>query len=81
MDVRDEVLKALEEARKEKVIGNSLGAAVHLYPNEAYLQLTYAIGAIGSVVHRVCCERASAWYGGSCQKVPINRRMLPLLSL
>ena len=35
LDVRDEVLKALEEARKEKVIGNSLGAAVHLYPNEA----------------------------------------------
>ncbi|MCD1261633.1 isoleucine--tRNA ligase [Paenibacillus athensensis] len=33
LDVRDEVLKALEEARKEKVIGNSLGAAVHLYPD------------------------------------------------
>jgi isoleucyl-tRNA synthetase len=30
--VRDEVLKALEVARKEKVIGNSLSAAVHLYP-------------------------------------------------
>jgi isoleucyl-tRNA synthetase len=34
LDVRDEVLKALEEARKEKVIGNSLGAAVHLYPDD-----------------------------------------------
>lgn len=34
LDIRDEVLKALEEARKEKVIGNSLSAAVHLYPNE-----------------------------------------------
>ncbi len=34
LDVRDEVLKALEEARKEKTIGNSLSAAVHLYPDD-----------------------------------------------
>lgn len=33
IQVRDEVLKALEEARREKVIGNSLGAHVHLYPH------------------------------------------------
>lgn len=33
IDVRDEVLKALEEARKEKRIGNSLSAHVFLYPN------------------------------------------------
>jgi isoleucyl-tRNA synthetase len=39
LDVRDEVLKALEEARKEKVIGNSLGAAVHIYPNEETFNL------------------------------------------
>lgn len=32
IEVRDEVLKALEEARREKVIGNSLGAHLHLYP-------------------------------------------------
>ncbi|MEK8129743.1 isoleucine--tRNA ligase [Paenibacillus filicis] len=31
--LRDDVLKALEEARKSKLIGNSLSAAVHLYPN------------------------------------------------
>lgn len=31
--VRDDVLKALEEARKSKLIGNSLSAAVHLYPD------------------------------------------------
>ncbi|SFK90033.1 Isoleucyl-tRNA synthetase [Paenibacillus sp. 1_12] len=37
--VRDDVLKALEDARKEKMIGNSLGAAVHLYPNEEQAQL------------------------------------------
>jgi isoleucyl-tRNA synthetase len=37
LEIRDEVLKALEEARKEKVIGNSLGASVQLYPNaESY---------------------------------------------
>jgi isoleucyl-tRNA synthetase len=34
LDVRDEVLKALEEARKAKTIGNSLGAKVVLYPTE-----------------------------------------------
>jgi isoleucyl-tRNA synthetase len=34
IEVRDEVLKALEAARKEKVIGNSLGAELHLYPGE-----------------------------------------------
>lgn len=39
MDVRDEVLKALELARKEKVIGSSLGAKVHLYPNKETAQL------------------------------------------
>lgn len=37
--LRDEVLKALEVARKEKVIGKSLMAAVDLYPaNEAALR-------------------------------------------
>jgi isoleucyl-tRNA synthetase len=39
LDIRDEVLKALEEARKEKIIGNSLGAAVHIYPNEETFNL------------------------------------------
>ncbi|MFC5450166.1 isoleucine--tRNA ligase [Paenibacillus aestuarii] len=39
LDVRDEVLKALEEARKDKVIGNSLSAAVHLYPSERLYSL------------------------------------------
>jgi isoleucyl-tRNA synthetase len=39
LDIRDEVLKALEEARKEKTIGNSLSASVHLYPNEETFEL------------------------------------------
>jgi isoleucyl-tRNA synthetase len=34
MNVRDEVLKALEKARKDKVIGSSLSAAVHIYPSK-----------------------------------------------
>jgi isoleucyl-tRNA synthetase len=32
INVRNEVLKALENARKDKVIGHSLSAAVHIYP-------------------------------------------------
>ncbi len=35
MELREHVLKALEEARNEKVIGKSLEAHVILYPNEA----------------------------------------------
>jgi isoleucyl-tRNA synthetase len=35
IDLRDEVMKALEVARKEKRIGNSLSAHVHLYPSHA----------------------------------------------
>ncbi|WP_127459780.1 isoleucine--tRNA ligase [Paenibacillus elgii] len=37
--VRDDVLKALEEARKEKLIGNSLSASVHLYPSTETYEL------------------------------------------
>ncbi|MGE6227422.1 isoleucine--tRNA ligase [Paenibacillus chitinolyticus] len=39
LNIRDEVLKALEEARQNKTIGNSLSAAVDLYPNEAAYEL------------------------------------------
>jgi isoleucyl-tRNA synthetase len=35
MDIRDEVLKALEEARSQKTIGKSLTASITLYPNES----------------------------------------------
>lgn len=37
--LRDDVLKALEEARKSKLIGNSLSAAVHLYPSAETAEL------------------------------------------
>jgi len=33
IDLRDDVLKTLETARKDKVIGNSLSASIHLYPD------------------------------------------------
>ncbi|MDT2596838.1 isoleucine--tRNA ligase [Enterococcus dongliensis] len=45
MDFRDKVLKALEEARKEKVIGKSLEAKVTIYPNEQVATLLTALDA------------------------------------
>ncbi|TCZ72306.1 isoleucine--tRNA ligase [Paenibacillus albiflavus] len=39
LEVRDEVLKALEEARKTKVIGDSLQASVCLYPDAKNAEL------------------------------------------
>lgn len=44
--IRDEVLKALEEARKDKVIGNSLGASVTIYPSESVAQLLQQFGPL-----------------------------------
>jgi isoleucyl-tRNA synthetase len=37
--IRDEALKALEKARKEKVIGNSLSAALNMYPDPKTAEL------------------------------------------
>nr|WP_242551229.1 isoleucine--tRNA ligase [Enterococcus hulanensis] len=45
MDFRDKVLKALEEARNEKVIGKSLEAKVTIYPNEQVAVLLTALDA------------------------------------
>ncbi len=39
LEVRDEVSKALEEARRRKVISGSLGAAVDIYPAEKVYEL------------------------------------------
>ncbi|MEC1721108.1 isoleucine--tRNA ligase [Schinkia azotoformans] len=39
MEIRDDVLKALENARNEKVIGKSLTASITLYPNAKYKEL------------------------------------------
>ena len=43
MDLRDDVLKALEVARNEKVIGKSLTAAVKIYPNAEVSDLLQSI--------------------------------------
>ena len=45
MDFRDKVLKALEEARNEKVIGKSLEAKVTIYPNEQVAAMLTALYA------------------------------------
>jgi isoleucyl-tRNA synthetase len=39
IELRDEIFKALEQARKEKVIGNSLSASLHLYPDAESAEL------------------------------------------
>ncbi|MFS1513455.1 isoleucine--tRNA ligase [Chengkuizengella sp. SCS-71B] len=39
MEIREEVFKKLEEARKDKIIGNSLAAALDLYPNSTTAEL------------------------------------------
>ncbi|OYD06689.1 isoleucine--tRNA ligase [Paludifilum halophilum] len=46
MNLRDTVLKALEQARNEKVIGNSLGAAVNIFPSEENFQLLNSIDSL-----------------------------------
>ena len=43
LDFRDNVLKALEEARNEKLIGKPLEAKVTIYPNEQVADLLTAI--------------------------------------
>jgi len=45
MDVRDDVLKALEEARNNKVIGKSLNAKLIIYPNNEIKELLSSLNA------------------------------------
>lgn len=51
-ELRDGVLKALEEARKEKLIGNSLSAEVQLYPDQETFDFLQGFGLTGSAVYR-----------------------------
>lgn len=39
IELREDIFKALEQARQDKLIGNSLSACVHVYPNEAAYKL------------------------------------------
>jgi isoleucyl-tRNA synthetase len=50
LSVRDEILKALEVARQEKVIGKSLTAAVDLYPNEATLAILNSVPRLQEIL-------------------------------
>ncbi|MCA1029996.1 isoleucine--tRNA ligase [Bacillus timonensis] len=43
MSLRDDVLKALENARNNKVIGKSLNASLTLYPNEKTKELLHSV--------------------------------------
>ena len=45
MDLRDKVLKALEEARNSKLIGKSLEAKLTIYPNQQVRELLTAVDA------------------------------------
>ncbi|MFD2612826.1 isoleucine--tRNA ligase [Paenibacillus gansuensis] len=44
--LREDVFKALETARKDKVIGNSLSASLHLYPNAEAAELLSKLGEL-----------------------------------
>lgn len=50
MDVREEIYKALETARKEKVIGNSLGASVSIYPDTQTASLLEQFGNLDQLL-------------------------------
>src|SRR5690606_26079181 len=45
-DVRDEIFKALEAARKDKVIGTSLAASVRIYPDNDTYELLQQLGRL-----------------------------------
>ncbi|PYZ97945.1 isoleucine--tRNA ligase [Alteribacter lacisalsi] len=50
MDLRDDVLKALEEARSEKVIGKSLEAHVTVYAEESDYELLTAVPELSKLL-------------------------------
>ncbi|MCX7571629.1 isoleucine--tRNA ligase [Tumebacillus sp. DT12] len=50
LTVRDEILKAMEVARQEKVIGKSLTAALDLYPNAETLAVLHSVPRLHEVL-------------------------------
>lgn len=63
MEVRNDVLKALENARNEKIIGKSLQAAIDLYPNEetkALLEQVPSLNKLFIVSHSEIVDNLSA---------------------
>lgn len=62
LEVRDIVLKALEEARASKLIGNSLGAKLTLIPNEETDKLLHQVASLEEffIVSQVEVQPASS---------------------
>ncbi|MEX2415814.1 MAG: isoleucine--tRNA ligase [Paenibacillaceae bacterium] len=49
IELREDVFKALEQARQDKLIGNSLSACVHVYPNEAAYKLLQSFESLDTL--------------------------------
>ncbi|WP_070120164.1 isoleucine--tRNA ligase [Bacillus marinisedimentorum] len=76
MEIRDDVLKALENARNEKVIGKSLTAKAVLYPNEETKQLLDTINDLDSLFIVSQLE-----FGGSKDEAPANAQVFEGLAI
>ena len=49
-EIREDVNKALEQARQDKLIGNSLVACVHIYPNEQAYDVLCALEGLDTLL-------------------------------
>lgn len=58
MDIRHDVLKALETARNEKIIGKSLQAALKLYPNDSLKEVLESIPELRKIFIVSACQLA-----------------------
>lgn len=77
MDVRDDVLKALEEARAAKTIGKSLEAKVTVYANEELANLLPAIDSNLAQLFIV----SEYEFGGAREQAPENALTLDEVSV
>lgn len=71
MELRDDVLKALETARNEKVIGKSLAASITLYPNSKTKEL---LDSVEENVQQLFIVSGFA-IGGSYEDAPENAQV------
>ncbi|WLR52267.1 isoleucine--tRNA ligase [Bacillus tianshenii] len=76
MDVRDDVLKALENARNEKVIGKSLTASIKLYPDAETKAMLEGINDLEKLFIVSGCEIA-----GEKQNAPEQAQQLETLAV
>ncbi|WP_102347009.1 isoleucine--tRNA ligase [Bacillus sp. Marseille-P3661] len=77
MEIRDDVLKALENARNEKVIGKSLTASITIYPNEKYIDTLKSITADLDKIFIV----SNLEIAGDQSSAPESAQKLPTLSI